>query len=118
MDSLAAWFDRYPDATVDLAERMGQIFWQTRQDREKVRNFFIDYQDRLLYGTDLIDNGTSTPEELIKKIEDIWLRDWQYFVTGEAMKSDLVNEPFQGIQLPKSVVDKLFFQNAQRVFGF
>lgn len=118
VDSLAAWFDRYPKATADLAERMGQVFWQTQQDREKVRNFFIDYQDRLLYATDLIDNGTSTPEDLIKKIEDRWLRDWQYFVTGEAMKSDLVNESFQGIQLPKSVVDKIFFQNAQRVFGF
>ena len=118
VDSLAAWFDRYPEATVDLAARMGQVFWQTQQDREKVRNFFIDYQDRLLYATDMGDSGTSTPENLTKNLEETWMRDWQYFVTGEEMESDLVNGPFRGIQLPKAVVDKIFFQNAQRVFGF
>lgn len=118
VDSLAAWFDRYPEATVDLAARIGQVFWQTQQDREKVRNFFIDYQDRLLYATDIVENGSSTPEELIKSMQDIWLRDWQYFVSGEEMESDLVNGSFQGIQLPKSVVDKIYFENAQRVFGF
>lgn len=118
VDSLAAWFDRYPEATVDLAARMGQVFWQTQQDHEKVRNFFINYQDRLLYATDMGDNGTSTPENLIKRMEETWLRDWQYFVTGEEMESHLVNGPFQGIKLPKSVVDKIYFQNAQRVFGF
>lgn len=118
VDSLAAWFDRYPKATVDLAARMGQVFWQTQQNREKVRNFFIKYQDRLLYATDMGDSGRSTPENLIKTMEETWQRDWQYFVTGEEMESDLVNDSFRGIQLPKAVVDKIFYQNAQRVFGF
>ncbi|NET38246.1 MAG: amidohydrolase family protein [Cyanothece sp. SIO1E1] len=116
VDSLAAWFDRYPKATVDLAARMGQVFWQTQQDREKVRDFFIKYQDRLLYATDMGDNGSPDPADLTKRLEETWKRDWQYFVSGEEMESDLVNGSFRGIQLPQAVVDKIYFQNARRVF--
>ena len=118
VDSLAAWFDRYPTATVDLAARMGQVFYQTQQDREKVRNFFINYQDRLLYATDMGDDGDDAPEDLAKGMHETWFRDWTYFATDEMMGSDLVDGPFQGIQLPKAVVDKIFYGNAARVFGF
>lgn len=118
VDTLAAWFDRYPEATVDLAARIGQVFWQTQQDREKVRDFFIKYQDRLMYATDAGDGGTSTPENVAEGIHETWMRDWQYFVTDDTMESDLVNGSFQGLKLPKEVVDKIFYENAARVFGF
>ena len=47
-----------------------------------------------------------------------WLRDWKYFVTDQVIESDLVNGEFQGIQLPKEAVDKIYFENAKAVFGF
>lgn len=118
VDSLAAWLDRYPQATADLAARMGQVFWQTQQDRDKVRDFFIRYQDRILYATDMGDSGDPDPEGLSRRMHDTWLRDWRYFVTDQVMDSDLVNGEFRGIQLPRAAVDKIFYQNAARVFGF
>ncbi len=118
VDSLADWFDRYPEATADLAARMGQIFWQTQQDRERVRNFFIKYQDRILYATDMGDEGDGNPEAMAENMHETWLRDWQYFVTDDLMTSDLVNGEFKGIRLPREAVDKIFFGNAARVFGF
>ncbi|MDX1285466.1 MAG: amidohydrolase family protein, partial [Draconibacterium sp.] len=57
VDVLADWLDKYPNTAVDMAARMGDLFYQTRDNREKVRDFFIKYQDRLLYGTDIIDRG-------------------------------------------------------------
>lgn len=118
VDTLAAWLDRYPQANVDLAARMGQVFYQTQQDREKVRNFFINYQDRILYATDMGDRGTAEAATLTEEMHDTWYRDWTYFVTDQTMESDLVNGTFQGIRLPKSAVDKIFYENAARVFGF
>ena len=53
VDRIAAFLDRFPNANVDMAARMSQVQYQSVRDREKVRNFFITYQDRLLYGTDL-----------------------------------------------------------------
>ncbi len=116
VDTLAAWFDRYPGATVDLAARMGQVFYQTQQDREKVRDFFMKYQDRIMYATDMGDSGGASPENLSANMHQTWLRDWKYFVTDEVMESDLINETFQGIQLPREVVDKIYYGNAARVF--
>jgi len=118
VDTLAAWLDRYPNATVDLAARMGQVFYQTQQDRDKVRNFFIDYQDRLLYATDMGDGGNGDAAALQERMRATWQRDWRYFVTEEAMESDLIDGPFQGIRLPRTAVDKIFYKNAARVFGW
>ena len=118
VDTLAAWFDQYPDATIDLAARMGQVFYQTQQDRERVRNFFMKYHDRIMYATDLGDNGSSDAEELKQRVHDVWMRDWTYFITDQTMESDLVNGKFQGIKLTKEAVDGIFYSTAQRVFGF
>lgn len=116
VDELAKRLDQFPNMAVDLAARMGQVFYQTANDREKVRDFFIRYQDRILYGTDLSDNGERTKEQLHKGMEDNWKRDWEFFVTDNEMNSSLIDAPFQGLHLPKEVVDKIFYQNAVRWF--
>nr|MBI1228923.1 amidohydrolase family protein [Cytophagales bacterium] len=117
VDELASRLDRFPNMAVDLAARMGQVFYQTASDREKVRDFFIRYQDRILYGTDLGDSGERSKEQLYESIEANWRRDWEFFVTANEMNSSLIDASFQGLQLPKEVVDKIFYQNAVRWFG-
>ncbi len=118
VDTLGHWLDRYPQATIDLAARMGQVFFQTQQNRKKVRNFFIKYQDRILYGTDMGDRGTAAASVLRQSMTETWQRDWKYFVSNEMMESHLINGPFQGIQLPKKVIDKIYFKNADLIFDF
>ncbi len=112
VDVLSEWLDKYPNAAVDLAARMGQLFFQTRDDHEKVRNFFIKYQDRLLYGTDIIDRGGDV-ESFQKKMHETWLRDWEYLTTDNSMKSDLIDGEFKGLKLPKEVIDKIYSENAK-----
>lgn len=114
VDELAHWLDRFPNTAVDLAARMGQLFFQTRDDREKVRQFFISYQDRLLYGTDIIDSGSSKPENFRKRIHDTWTSDWRYLTTDETLTRPLINGEFRGLKLPKTVVDKIYSQNARK----
>jgi hypothetical protein len=118
VDTLGAWLDRYPTATIDLAARMGQVFYQTQQDRERVRDFFLKYQDRIMYATDIGDNGTPNPEDLTARLYDAWMRDWTYFVTDQVMESDLINGSFNGIKLPREAVDNIFYNTARRIFGF
>ena len=40
VDELAKRLDKYPNMSVDLAARMGQVFYQTRTHREKGSEFF------------------------------------------------------------------------------
>lgn len=113
VDTLAEFLDRFPNAAVDMAARMGQLFYQTHQDREKVRKFFIKYQDRLLYGTDIIDTGQEK-EAFQNNVHETWLRDWEYLVTDKTMTSDLIEGEFNGLKLPKEVVDKIYAANFKK----
>ncbi len=109
VDVLAERLDRFPNFAVDMAARI--CHFQV-QDRSKVRNFFIDYQDRLLYGTDF---GFRTDEDMSQKIESLeetWKRDWQYFTTNDTMTSDEVNGSFRGLDLPTPVIRKIYYKNA------
>ncbi len=117
VDELARRLDRFPNMSVDLAARMGQVFYQTVDNREKVRDFFIKYQDRILYGTDMGDHGSASPGDLVNSMEEVWKRDWQFFATNDSMESDLINEPFQGLKLPAEVIDKIYLKNALHWFG-
>jgi predicted TIM-barrel fold metal-dependent hydrolase len=117
VDELAKRLDKFPNMSIDLAARMGQVFYQTIHEREKVREFFIKYQDRILYATDLSADGEESKEALKQSLEGAWMRDWQYFVTDDTLTSPLVNESYQGIKLPREVVDKIYFKNAQRWLG-
>ena len=114
VDELAERLDKFPNMSIDLAARIGQVFQKTIADRKRVRDFFIKYQDRVLYATDLQDNGSIDPDELQKKIHTAWLLDWQFFVTDEVMTSDRVNAQFKGLKLPKEVVDKIYSKNAKK----
>jgi predicted TIM-barrel fold metal-dependent hydrolase len=113
VDTLAEFLDRFPNAAVDMAARMGQLFYQTSENREKVRNFFIKYQDRLLYGTDIIDRGQEK-EPFQKGLHETWMRDWEYLVTDHTMNSDLIDGDFRGLKLPKEVVNKVYAGNYKK----
>lgn len=116
VEVLAATLDRFPNMAVDMAARMGQLFYQTHHQREKVRDFFVKYQDRLLYATDMGSSGDEKKEELSKEMHETWLRDWRFFVTDDTLTSNLVDESFQGLKLPQQVVDKIYYQNARKWF--
>jgi predicted TIM-barrel fold metal-dependent hydrolase len=117
VDELAKRLDKFPNMAVDLAARMGQIFYQTHANREKVREFFIKYQDRMIYATDMGASGNETKESLAKELHDTWMRDWTFFVSDDSLTSTLVNDPYQGLKLPKQVVEKIFSGNAKKWFG-
>lgn len=117
VDRLAAFLDHYPNAVVDLAARMGQVQFQSNQDREKVRRFFVRYQDRLLYGTDTAQNVGDNSAELRRETHAVWLRDWRYLNTEQTFKVPELDAPVHGLGLPKDVIRKIYSANALRWYG-
>jgi Amidohydrolase len=112
VDELAARLDKFPNMAVDMAARICHLQYQSARDRKKVRDFCIKYQDRLLYGTDLSDEGTGNVQDLSARIHETWLDDWKYFTTNEKMTSASFRGEFEGLQLPKEVVEKIYSKNA------
>ena len=117
VDELAAFLDRFPDAVVDVAARIGQLQYQSQKDRERVRRFIIKYQDRLLYGSDLAQAPDQDGAAFGREAEGVWRMHWRYFNTADSFKVADLDRPVQGLALPREVVDKLYRLNAQAAFA-
>lgn len=114
VDEIAKRLDRFPHMCVDPAERLGQLEYQSLRNWQKVHDFFIKYQDRIMYGTDLEDVWSAAPDSIARHAHALWLRDWQYFTSGDSLSSPFVNARFKGLQLPRGVIDKIYFENAEK----
>jgi len=63
--------DRFPNMYVELAARIGELGRQPRA----ARRFFEKYQDRIMFGTDAVPNGTETPQQVLSaKLYEIYYR--------------------------------------------
>ncbi len=116
VDELAGFLDTHPNATADLAARMTQVQYQSKSDPGKVRRFFIKYQDRLLYGSDLTENPPVHPGQFAAETDAFWRSDWVYLATSEVQHIEDIKADVKGLSLPKVVIDKIYYANARRVF--
>jgi len=128
VDEIAHFLDRFPNAVVDVAARISQLQSQSIQDREKVRKFFIKYQDRIMYATDLEQAADPVPEQASgapshkeelsfeEQTRQTWLSDWRYFTSSEIFNVEDLDPPVQGLSLPKAVIDKIYRKNAEHLF--
>jgi predicted TIM-barrel fold metal-dependent hydrolase len=114
VDQLALRLDQFPNMAVDMAERISHLQHQAVTDWQKVHDFFIRYQDRLIYGTDIIDDGTKDARVLKEEAHAIRMRHWRFFTSGEQMQVPKVEGKFKGLHLPRQVVDKIYWGNARK----
>jgi predicted TIM-barrel fold metal-dependent hydrolase len=126
VDELAKFLDAYPNANVDLAARMTQVQYQSQSDYAKVRGFFVKYQDRLMYGTDLTEeppnpheraqNPPLDPAGFTHEADTFWRSDWTYLATPGVQRIEAIKADVKGLALPRDVIDKIYYANARRVF--
>ncbi|HXL54939.1 MAG TPA: amidohydrolase family protein, partial [Chitinophagaceae bacterium] len=116
VDELAKRLDKFPNMAVDMAARISHLQYQAKTSWQKVHNFCIKYQDRLLYATDILVNGTETDSAIKKQAHDTWLNDWRFFTTGERLQASEVESEFKGLKLPREVIDKIYRKNADKWF--
>ena len=116
IEEISRFLDRFPGAVVDMAERMMYMQYHTSCDYKKVRNFMIKYQDRILYGTDLVQSPEADSSTFKKEVHLRWLNEWKYLVTDESMRSSEFEGAFKGLSLPIDVVQKIYRSNALRMF--
>jgi predicted TIM-barrel fold metal-dependent hydrolase len=117
VDRVADFLDRFPNADVDVAARLVHLEYQSASDRQKVRRFLIHYQDRILYGSDASYGPQEADAAEIAALHADWLQDWRFLVTSDPMHSDDFDTAFRGLRLPRTVVDKIYRRNAERLFA-
>jgi len=108
--------DRFPNMTVDIAARIGELGRQPRT----ARKFFDKYQDRILFGTDATPHGTEVPQQLFcDHLYEIYYRfletQDEYFNYAPARIPPQGRWRIYGIGLPDSVLRKVYQENATRL---
>src|SRR5712692_2377666 len=108
--------DRFSNMTVDMAARIGELGRQPRTSRK----FFEKYQDRILFGTDATPHGEAFPQQVFNdKLYEIYYRfletDDEYFDYAPAKVPPQGRWRIYGIDLPESILHKVYNQNAARL---
>ncbi len=106
LEDVSEVLEKHPNVAVEFGAREAELGRQPR----RALNFFIRYQDRILFGTDM------TPSEELYRNYFRWLEtDDEYF--------DYFGYPEQGLwkiyglYLPDPVLEKVYHQNAERIFS-
>lgn len=106
LDLVSSWLDKYPNMVVEFGAREAELGRQPR----RARQFFDQYQDRILFGTD------SQPEAKMYANYFRWLETAdEYF--------DYWGYPGQGrweiygLALPDEILKKVYSGNAEKIFA-
>ena len=110
IDYLRYMFSTYPNLYADIS---ATFQYMPLVKRENLRDFYIEYQDRLLYGSDwgrINDSGIN------------WFTD-QYAKTFAILETDQLieggffgNKSMQGLDLPREVLEKIYYKNALKLY--
>ena len=100
------WLDKYPNLYVDIASRIGEVGRQPYTARQ----FFLDYQDRALFGTD-----GPWPETRVRLYWRFLETRDEYFPYSEKEFPPQGFWNIYGVHLPDDVLRKLYYQNAARI---
>ena len=132
LDYLRYMLTTYPNLNVDLATTPEMLYFV---NRENLREFMIEYADRVLFGTDM---GTKwfAPDlggagDNFKTRAANYKRYFDYLETDKLLPSDFVDvtkgqggvrlgeegkRTIQGLALPLDVLEKIYFRNAMRIY--
>lgn len=102
LEFVASCLDKYPNMYIDIAARINELGRQPYTSRE----FFIKYQDRILFGTDVYTENLA----------------WQYepYFRFLETKDEYISGgmwPIYGIGLEDSVLKKIYYENAEKLLG-
>jgi predicted TIM-barrel fold metal-dependent hydrolase len=108
--------DRFPNMSVDLAARIGELGRQPIT----ARKFFDKYRDRILFGTDATPHGDEFPQQVFnEQLYGIYYRfletSDEYFDYAPAKIPPQGRWRIYGIDLPDTILRKVYYENAARL---
>ena len=112
------FLNRYSNANLDLTLGI-ELMYNISRRRDDWRDFFIKFQDRIFFGTDI-----ATWQTTQEALDRIWLirnfleSDEEFFTPQTAdMLLTRYKEPFIGLKLPEGALRKIYCDNFKRLWG-
>ncbi len=114
LDRAAAFLDRYPEVNLDLSPGIEMLHNFSKRP-EAAREFFLKYQDRILFGTDF---APRSPLSRIWVVRNFLETDETFHVpTDERLFWPDHRTMITGIKLPEDVLRKIYEGNFRRIVG-
>jgi len=118
LGEVSDWLDKYKNLYIETGARLGELGRQPRS----ARRFFEKHQDRVLFGTDATPNGEEYPQQDLKpEMYRCYFRfletEDEYFDYSPAPVPPQGRWRIYGINLPDSILKKVYHNNAARLLG-
>lgn len=112
--------ESFPNVNLDITPD-SEMYYNFSKNPEETREFFIKYQDRIVFGDDTSVSKNGLMRELItnriKFMRDFLETDKEFSI-GRTDKNFLARpDKVKGIKLPQSVLEKIYRLNFLRIFG-
>ena len=125
LDWVDATLGKLPNMMIDLAARVPEI---GRHDPDKLHQFFVKHQDRIVFGTDFqvydrltLGSGGDGPPPTDADAQEFFAKHWRFLETRDRDWPHMT--PIQGdwnissIGLPPEVLRKVYFDNARKLLA-
>jgi len=114
LDEVMKRFDRYPNFAIDTSARTADLGMHAP---EKVREMFLKYPDRIIYGTDVAQHdlfySQADPEERNRRLlayRKCFELDTAFFESDAELEIKGIRT--RGIHLPPAILEQLYMDNA------
>ena len=104
IDYLRYMFSTYPNLYVDVSATFSYLHLV---NYDNIRDFYIEYQDRILYGSDF---QRFTGEDGMQRTIDLYK--WHFSI----LETDFEIGKAKGLNLPREVLEKIYYKNALKLY--
>lgn len=112
LDFLRYLFKTYPNFYVDLA---ATDQYYNLVDYDNLRNLFIEYSDRIMFGTDV----GRLKENEIPGLAERYVKSFMILESSDIVDGSFFgNKETRGLGLPKEVLEKIYYKNALRIYPY
>ena len=110
IDYLRYMLSKYPNFYIDIS---ATFQYMHLVNRDNLRDFYIEFQDRILYGTD----GGRVADDEINNLADRYAKTFAILETNQTVNGSFFgNQPVKGLDLPKEVLEKIYYKNALKFY--
>jgi predicted TIM-barrel fold metal-dependent hydrolase len=124
---LAEYLDQFPNLYIDLTPGI-EMYHNFTRDIQAANDFFIKYQDRIIFGTDIgakalladLEGGIQLDESQTRVllIRNFLENEADFQIEpGTGFLFDPPDFTFEGIGLPQDVLEKIYYRNFEKAVG-
>jgi predicted TIM-barrel fold metal-dependent hydrolase len=123
LDVIAELLDKHPNLYTDMSHGSGITTYHRYliQDLETIKNFIMEYQDRILFGSDLIlsiaTNDFDWLYERVKCEIDLCQKAEYSMGTKFSCKCPIADEVHQGFDFDEEILRKIYYENPKKILG-